>query len=628
MPRAKQGDIAQEITKKVEQHFTDTQPLRDRMDGDYKLFDLAEHLPDSPEGHELENEGYRIYTSNEPRTYAQKVISWGVSAKLIVRIPVHDETRHERDIDQMKEQFIIGVLKAADDRLEWQGLPSVRDQISYYGAVRGYHAGRCLIAKRPDGTTYVDITPWDTRHVAWSMGVDGLEWICYRIKKQRTEIEIEYDTKLPPKNQPESEADSWDVYDYYDRTKNCVITEGDRFLKKPTPHGADRVPAYFKIVGSAPPIQSTNIDDTAADHGESVYEAARGVYADHNFVISTYLQLMARSRKPGNKVFSADGSKVLEHDPSIEGADVALRIGQEDVVPFSLTETTKDADVVAALISGDLQRGTLPHTIFGELPFQLSGFAINTLRQGIDTIIQPRLKALEVVYRQIGTLLTNQYATGRYDPLEVSGYLESNGQMEYFDLEISPEVIAQGCDPEYTLTGDLPQDDQTALAMAQMAREGPVPLLPDLWIRDNMLKIQDADEVSDMIHEQMGERALPEAGLYTLLQSLENRGRSDLARFYFAELLSILAQKQAQQAQMGIPPTTQPNGAGPAPSPGGNGIAGPTAPPQVAPNAVLGVPPPSPTPQQGPINAPGTPRPGAQSDATRLANIGLVGPRG
>ena len=628
MARKRDADVAQEITKKVEQHFTDTQPLRDRMDGDYKLFDLGEHLPDSPEGHELENEGYRIYTSNEPRTYAQKVISWMVSAKLIVRIPVHDEVRHERDIDQMKEKFILGVLKAADDRLTWQALPTVRDQMAYFAALRGYVTGRCLIAKRPDGTTYVDITPWDSRHVAWSMGVDGLEWICYRIKKQRTEIEVEYATKLPPKNQPESAVDSWDVYDYYDRTENCVVTEGDRFLKKPTPHGADRVPAFFVTVGSAPPIQSTKVDDTAADHGESVYEAARGVYADHNFVISTYLQLMARARKPGNKVFSADGKKVLQHDPSIEGADLSLRIGQEDVVPFSLTETTKDADVVASLISGDLQRGTLPHTIFGELPFQLSGFAINTLRQGIDTIIQPRLKSLEQAYRQIGMLLSNQYATGRYDSLEVSGYLESNGQMEYFSLEISPDVISQACDPEYNLAGDLPQDDQSALAMAQMAREGPVPLLPDLWIRDNMLKIQDADEVSDMIHEQMGERALPEAGLYTLLQSLENRGRGDLAQFYFAELLSILAQKKAQRAQMGLPPTAQPNGAGPAPSPGGNGVAGPTAPPQVAPNAVLGVPPPSPTPQQGPINAPGTPRPGAQSDATRLANIGLVGPGG
>jgi hypothetical protein len=627
MARKRDGDVASKITKKVEQHFTDTTPLRDRMDDDYKLFALGQHLPDSPEGQELENEGYRIYTSNEPRTYAQKVISWMVSAKLIVRIPVHDETRHERDIDQMKEKFILGVLNSADDRLTWQGLPTVRDQLAYFDALRGYVTGRCLIAKRPDGTTYVDITPWDSRHVAWGMGMDGLEWICYRIKKERIQIESEYGVSLQPKTDPETEADSWDVYDYYDRTKNCVITEGDRFLKKPTPHGADRVPAFFVTVGSAPPIQSTTVDDTAADHGESVYEASRDVYADHNFVMSVYLELMARSRKPGIKTFSSDGSKVLEEDPHREGSEVSLRSGQEDVQAFSLIETTKDAAMFASLVSGDLQRGTLPHTIFGELPFQLSGFAINTLRQGIDTIIQPRLKALEVAYRQIGHLLSAQYATGRYDSLEVSGYLESNGQMEYFDLEISPEVIAQGCDPEYTLTGDLPQDDQSALAMAQMAREGPVPLLPDLWIRDNMLKIQDADEVSDMIHEQMGERALPEAGLYTLLQSLENRGRSDLAQFYFAELLSILAQKQAQRAQMGIPPTAQPNGAGPQPPPR-SGRAGPTAPPQVAPNAALGVPPPAPTPQQGPINAPGTPRPGAQSDATRLANIGLVGPGG
>ena len=46
--------------------------------------------------------------------------------------------------------------------------------------------------------------------------------------------------------------------------------------------------------------------------------------------------------------------------------------------------------------------------------------------------------------------------------------------------------------------------------------------------------------------------------------------------------------------------------------PGGGG--GPTAPPQVMPNAMMGANPPAPTPQAGPLVPPQTPRPGARME--------------
>ena len=55
---------------------------------------------------------------------------------------------------------------------------------------------------------------------------------------------------------------------------------------------------------------------------------------------------------------------------------------------------------------------------------------------------------------------------------------------------------------------------------------------------------------------------------------------------------------------------------------------GPGLPPEVMPNAAMGVPPPMPTPPMGPMVPPGTPRPGALSEEERLARMGLVGPGG
>ena len=122
--------------------------------------------------------------------------------------------------------------------------------------------------------------------------------------------------------------------------------------------------------------------------------------------------------------------------------------------------------------------------------------------------------------------------------------------------------------------------------------------------------------MDDSIKEQMAERMLPEAALWTLLRAAERQGREDLVQFYVNELMSVIMQKrqaaEMRNAAMAGPPPGGPPGPGapmpPGPPPGGP----PTANPAVMPNAMMGVPPPQPTPQAGPLVPPGTPRPGAQ----------------
>ena len=167
------------------------------------------------------------------------------------------------------------------------------------------------------------------------------------------------------------------------------------------------------------------------------------------------------------------------------------------------------------------------------------------------------------------------------------------------------------------LIGQLPQDDMTRYSMAQIAREGPTPLLSDRAIRDRILAIQDADQMDDSIKEQLAERMLPEAALWTLLRASERQGRDDLVQFYVGELTSVIMQKR-QAAEMrnanmsGGPTGGPPSPGGPRP-PGASSPDGPPiANPAVMPPAMQGVPPPPPTPQAGPLVPPGTSRPGAQ----------------
>lgn len=184
----------------------------------------------------------------------------------------------------------------------------------------------------------------------------------------------------------------------------------------------------------------------------------------------------------------------------------------------------------------------------------------------------------------------------------------------YFLQTITPDIIKGAGSPEVNLVGQLPQDDMSKVSMAQMLRDGPVPLMSDRAIRDGILAIQDSDEMDDAIKEQQAERMLPEASLWTLMQAAERQGRQQLVDFYMGELISLLLAKQKTlQERMSALQPPPPGGPGGGPPPGPPSPGGPPGlPPQVMPPGMMGVPPPSPVPQGGPVVPPNTPRPGAR----------------
>ena len=597
---AKKSYKPEKIIDKVEGQYEATEPLRNRMDRDYSLYRL-----DSYDA----GDGYQSYTSNEPSTYADKIISFVVQSEMVARIPNVSEKEEDRKKNNMKEKFFLGALKHADERIKKASMPSIKNQLAWYICMRGWYAGRALLMKEKDESTYVDITPWDPMHTYWSLGSEGLEWACYKVKKSKDLVESQYNIKLP-RNENYDDEDWIDVYDYYDKEMNTVVLSNGRVAKKPTPHGSPRVPVFLGPVGSAPMIQALNdmtpIDDTIADYGESIFKHNRENYEKNNQMMSIMLELTARARRQGLKITSRDGMKTLDEDPYKEGTEISLAQG-ENVEPLGLMEVAKETGAFMGLVSGETQRGSIPHTLYGDIQFQLSGFAINTLRQGIDSVISPRIDALQDAYSTICMLLNDQYLTDAFDTIELSG---QDMNRAYFSQKITSSSIKGAGDIVITFVGQLPQDDMSKMSMAQIAREGEAPLLPDIFIRDKILGLQDTDMIDDAINEQQAEKALPEAQLYTLMKSAEERGRPDLAQLYFGELTTIINQKlqmqiqsqqMLQQAAMGIQQGQQPQQGGP-----------PGADPRVMPDAMTGAPPVSPVGPPQNMVAEGTPRPGAR----------------
>ena len=150
----------EQIIDKVESHYEATEPLRNRMDKDYSLYRLDPYDA---------GDGYQSYTSNEPSTYADKIISFITGSEMVVRIPNVSEKEGDRKKNNMKEKFFLGILKSADERVKRHSMPSIKNQLSWYIALRGWYAGRALLVKDKDESTYVDINQWDPMHTYWSL---------------------------------------------------------------------------------------------------------------------------------------------------------------------------------------------------------------------------------------------------------------------------------------------------------------------------------------------------------------------------------------------------------------------------------------------------------------------------
>jgi hypothetical protein len=577
--------------------------LEDRFDRDYQMWRLEKFQETGQDGEPIE--GFRSYTSNEPRNFAKKMVAWCAQSEMVIQITHRTTRRHLNDEDDHKERFIIGVLTAADERLRNMGRLPLQDELGWHTSIRGWVAGRALMRKDEDGRTVIDITPWDVRNTYWEWGPDGLEWACHVTHKTRAQIRAQFGVEVPvedTRHVRDPEEELLTVYDFYDREHNTICVERTE-VKQATLHGSPRTPCYLAYVPLQPEIDTDQVNDPIADVGESVFDDIRQVYENYNVVMSVYLELVARQRKPSYTVSSKDGQLVLQSDPYMEGSEIALKEG-EKVELLDMVQTTKDAEVIAQLVSGELQRGSIPHSAYGELAFQLSGFAINQLREGIETVLQPRLKCMIAAYMQITQLLIDQYQTGAFEPVSVSG---RDRMRTYFDEEIGPELIMGACGHTIELFGQLPQDDLAKMNMANLARQADAqgnPLMPDEWIREEVLKVKNPDIVRDMLGVQSAQQMLPEAMLFTRMQQAENMGHPELARFYYEQLLLVMWRNMQMLMQAGIQPQGAPPGQG---SPSGP----PGLPSQALPNAFQGFSPAAPGMEQlGGMVAPGTPRPG------------------
>ena len=597
----------EQIMALTDSHERYRSDLRLRMESDWETLILTPFDA---------GEGYQEYTSNEPMTYFNKMVAMFTSGRLKLTVPTQRAQRGKREKQSRKERFMSGILKANDERLMLMGEDRLLDSLISYILMRGWYCGRAMLVKDVDTEeTYADITPWDPMHVSWGMGPKGLKWICHKSKKTVGEIVAEYGIDIVPghvagasggvgfwadyfSNQMMDDTEGYDVYDWYDEWFNIVVVNG-KYAKQPTLHGSPRTPAFFGCVGPVPLIQSLmqtgNVN--LVHQGESIFAPNRRLYEKVNLILSTMLQLVALSRNQPFFYLSKDGTKTVKNNLWLEGSQVPLAEG-EQIILAQLLEMSKDTATFLGLVSAEMQRGALNYTSYGQLAFQLSGYAVDLLRQAQSAPVLPRQHAVENAVAQIANLICDQFVTGQFPAMHLQGYQRNR---DWFDEDFTPDMMQGLPAVQVELKVTTPQDEMQNIQMAEIAGNGPWPKLPMREILERFYDADDPDSLIDAVKEQAAERLLPEAALWTLMVAAENQGRPDLAMFYFGQLI--------KQGIM-VPPR-------PWMTPGG-GSNGQTAgaptgfSPEFLSAPEQGAERPTPTPQAGPNVPGGTPRPGAQ----------------
>ena len=617
------------LQRRIQLRDQTLQPLYTRMDQDYNLWRLTPFT--GIDSDIYDSKDFLHYTSNEPRTFANKVTNWYNQATLIIRIEQEGRNEGLRRVDSMKERLAYGFLEAADKKLRRMGLPAFREQSSFQICIRGPVFARVLLRlDRNTGQTVVDITPWDSRNVIWDSGPEGLAWCAFKIRKTRDQIFREYGVQVDGAGTGDFNAQDQEgilTYDFYDSRVNAVFTENLQMLKPPQLHMRPRMPIAYSFGGYAP-LMSNSIGSDASggqndirDFSESIYESNREVYQWDNYQRSINLHLSAEAREPIKILRSRDGSMVLDSDANIPGAEIPLSTTNDENIEYlPPVELTQTAVNMLGLTQAQVQQGSLSPVNFGNAPFSLSGFAINSLSISAEEKIQPRVRQGEDLYLMALEILMEQYATGMFPTLTVTGRARDGAG---FSEPIPAQVVQIGGELTVELIPNLPTDELQKIQQAQLMRQpGPngQPLLDDKYIRDHTLAIRDGDNMEDRLKAQVAERGSPLAQMWSNIQAAMNQGDRELAFLYGQEMQYLLFQMWASAQGLLPPPQIPPTGPPELGSPAFNAqasVPSPTVPSNVSPPQAIGRGN-GPANQAGPNVPPGSPRPGAQVQTQQL----------
>ena len=556
------SDIVSKIRDRVRTADQQTLGMRQRMVEDQLLFSL--------DPFEWWKVGERIppntprYTSNEPKVLAQTAITMLTQARLTYTAPRESAVDDYLKSGRMAEQLFAGFMRQVDDQQTVLVNPTIRRSLAFYCALRGFVIGLHVLTKDEETwETVARMEAWDPFNVYWGRDYKGIAWACHYQDLDSYRMEARFGPSAITGYQPSQLSDkdaTWRVYDYYDRDENIVMI-GERIALRQKHFGShDRVPVTIVPVG-APLVVSPNDGFMYdRDFGESIYAANRELYPKLNAILSAKYARVVRAINPAVGELSDTGRPFIPQEVA-SPYDMGLRLrmnalNHEAVIPIEEPEMPRETAELEGTTSGQLQRGGVPHIVHGQSSQQSSGYNTSLLLGSSQFLVEPRLEAMSAWYKSAEQHFRRQFSSGFFDAVRLQGQVS---RQKSFDVMIEPAMIKDAPPLHFDMRLVNPQEIAQKIALAQMLREGPYPLVDDNTIRDVYMEVEDPDFVGDLVAMQTAWRATPKTQLILALQAAVENGDDRLAQALMGELMMEMQQpgqvpvNQGGQSQGALP---------------------------------------------------------------------------
>ncbi len=506
--------------------------LRYRWDKDFDIYRLKPYDA---------GRGYFSYTSNIGRLLADKIITLLTDSRLIVSVPDELLPEAERLKANNVERLLYGAFNLNDERMiATPDNPSLKEQTAWFTVIRGAAAWCIYTYKNEEGETEIDITPWDIYNTSYGVAGDKMLWAARTYKISYQEAKALY-------NATSATSQDVEITEYWDSEKYGTILNAQWAEGSPHTHDCGHCPVFIVRVGATPIVSQENYTFAPIHVGESVFSNNRDLLPVLNKVLSNYVTVVQRGVKTPLGIWSADGRTTIDEDiwQSEKAASVAF---SSDVKVAPLLQPTMPADAAALLnlVLGDIQRGGLPHSAWGMVADRTSGYALNQINAAMMTIGVPFVQALEKMYRLACLEIISQYSKKNVPAIKVRGRTGKDAPFGYpFAETIERETIKGDWHPEIRVVPVLPKDDAQKAQLANMYRQGDIPLLSTDTIRGEILEIPDPDLEREKVDREWAESLIINR-LWKAYVATLREGDRDAANNILAELRRLMGGQQRQ----------------------------------------------------------------------------------
>lgn len=459
------------------------------------------------------------FTSNGPRTYWNAVRRAVTSNDPRIRVVLPgfpDNGMSPQLFNAMlaetdrHEHFAYGTWAEIDERRVKRGKSPFISSYAYLMAVRG---GAFL---RPwfmsDTRVPFDVDLWDPMVTVYEPGSEGLDFVAHHYKTPFYDVWGRYRDKFADDDYKDQKSRAKDLLgcDYEGNTEvsdiwwlevdprgnphvwSAVIAGEDFVLADPYEwKDLDHLP-IFLTRAFGPDIEADadyrSINQSVRDQWETIFTANKSIYPWINRVLTLY-GLYLRNSAIGP--WHARGTDLS--DEQIRQAIQPFQVIQSrrpeaTIQPIAMPQMASEVKEFGQLLQGMEQRGGVPYSLYGQLNFELSGFAVNQLQGAIGIVADPLARMMSMGYKLATDELIQQFRQ-RGQRVSVSG---KDTRRRNFIEDIKRSDLRDKYALEVEIAPQLPQDE---LQQAQVAQIQASVGVDPLTILDETLKMSSPRDI-------------------------------------------------------------------------------------------------------------------------------------